>query len=464
MTATPSLETTLAHQRGNGNPEQQRAAGKALRANHPRERLSEVVTRSDRDPVALLRSQDPARVEHLVPVRWDRMLVSPFTFYRGTALLMADDLAAGPSTDLVAQCCGDAHLGNFGIYNSPERIQVFDINDFDETAVAPFEWDVKRLAASVALAARHIGCDAPQTEAMVRATVATYRTSIAEFAELSALELWHRHLDVSRIVALAQSEGSKTTQKGVERLAAKAEQRTHLRSFDKLTTVVNGRRQFLDDPPLLERVTDNFSTELIADVLDRYAHTLLPERRLLFDRYRFVDAAIKVVGVGSVGTRCYVGLFEGEHEHDWLILQMKQAMPSVLARAGTTIRYANEGERVVVGQRVMQAVSDIFLGWTRNPELDHDFLVRQLHDGKGAVDLDSISTEGLRLYAPLCAQLLARGHARSGCAARIAGYIGKGERIDEVLTAFSLAYADLTEADYDTAIAARKAGRIPSAQ
>lgn len=462
MPTATSLETTLARQRVAGDPTAQRAAGKALRERLPREMLGRLDLRNDRDPVALLRGQDPARVETLVPLRWDRMLVNPFTFYRGSALLMADDLAAGASTDLLAQCCGDAHLGNFGLYNSPERNQVFDINDFDETAVAPVEWDVKRLAVSVVLAARHIGCDASTTEELLRTTVGAYRTNINEFAELPALELWHRHLDVSSIVAIAQNAVSKQTQRGIERIAAKAEQRTHLRSFDKLTTIVDGRRQFIDDPPVLQRVTDSFSADVIADVLRRYESTLQPERRLLFDRYRFVDAALKVVGVGSVGTRCYIGLFEGERHDDWLILQMKQAVPSVLERALTTVRFSNEGERVVVGQRVMQATSDIFLGWTSNPELKHDFFVRQLHDGKGSVDLDLISADALSLYAPLCAALLARGHARSGCAARVAGYIGKGERFDDVLTAHAIAYADLTEQDYERAIAERAAGRIPS--
>jgi len=461
MTAAPTFESTLRDQRSAGDRGAQRAAGKSQRSALPREALADLHLPADRDPVALLRSQDDARVEHLVPIRWERMLASPFTFYRGTALLMADDLAVGPASPLLAQCCGDAHLGNFGIYNSPERKQVFDINDFDETAIAPVEWDIKRLAASMTLAARDCGADAATTDAITRATVAQYRERIHEFAELSALELWYRHLDVSRIIDLTNDAGRTVAAKNVAKLAAKAEKRTNLRSFEKLTTVVDGHRQFVEDPPFLERIGDEFSDQIINTVLTQYEATLPPERRVLFDRYSYVDGAVKVVGVGSVGTRCYIGLFEGESTDDWLILQVKEAVASALTRAGTTVAFANQGERVVTGQRMMQAASDIFLGWTSNPELGHDFYVRQLHDGKGAVDLTTATPEGLAIYGPLCAAILARGHARSGSAARIAGYLGTGEKFDDAITRWCIAYADQTERDYDAALAARKAGAIP---
>ena len=461
MTGPGNLEQILAAQRQVGDRAMQQRNGKALRDHISREAMGELHLPTDRDPIALLRGQDPGRIPELVPLRWDRMLASPFTFYRGTALLMADDLAAGPQSDLLAQCCGDAHLGNFGIYNSPERKQVFDINDFDETAVAPAEWDIKRLATSLTLAARDIGADKTSVEAITRATVAQYRARIREFSELSALELWYRHLDISRVINLTADAGRTVAAKNVKKVAAKAEKRTNLQSFEKLTTVIAGRRQFVEDRPVLVRLGDQFSDIVVNTVLAQYEASLTPERRVLFDRYTYVDSALKVVGVGSVGTRCYIGLFQGESPDDWLILQVKEAVPSALDRAGTTVAYPNQGQRVVTGQRLMQAASDIFLGWTSNPELHHDFYVRQLHDGKGSIDLATVTAEGLEVYGPLCASILARGHARSGSAARIAGYIGTGTKFDDAITRWCIAYADQTERDYDAALAARKAGIIP---
>jgi uncharacterized protein (DUF2252 family) len=442
--------------------ESQRASGKAARKVLPRSDLAFVYTGPDRDPVAMLRAQDTSRVDDLVPLRWDRMLVSPFTFFRGSAALMAHDLGVGPSTEFIVQCCGDAHLGNFGMYFSPERRLVFDINDFDETAPAPFEWDMKRLITSIAIAGRHIGCDRDTRRAILHATSSAYREYMAMFAGMSSLEVFYNRLDVDDVLAVLERESSKAIVQAAQKQVTKSETRTSLRSFEKLTTVVDGQRRFVDDPPIVQRLDDTISHEVIDQILRRYRMTLPPERALLLGRYRYVDGARKVVGVGSVGTRCFIGLFQGDLDTDVLILQMKEANPSVLRSTGLPAQFPNEGERVVVGQKLMQAVSDVFLGWTERVDVGREYYVRQLHDGKGAINLDALSGTSLSLYGRTCAYVLARGHARTGNPRILSGYLGNSERFDEAMARFAEEYADLTERDYETAIAARNAGIVPT--
>jgi uncharacterized protein (DUF2252 family) len=415
---------------------------------------------SRRDPISVLEAQARDRLPDLVGIRYGRMLASSFAFYRGSAAIMAMDLGGMPSSGLTVQLCGDAHLANFGLYASPERALVFDVNDFDETLPGPFEWDVKRLAASFVVAARanHFGDEDSRATAL--AAVASYRLAMRRFAALGNLAIWYTHLTVDDITGmLANARQQRNSQSWI----LKARSNTSLRALAKLTTVVNGRRRIVDHPPLIERLPP----ELVADdigsrlthAFDDYVKGLDPERQHLLEQYTAVDVARKVVGVGSVGTRCYIVLLEGRDLHDPLFLQVKEAQASVLeAYAGKSV-YANNGQRVVVGQRRMQAASDIFLGWVRGAE-GRDFYWRQLQDLKGSVPIESVAPAGLTLYAHVCGQTLARAHARTGDSVQIAAYLGASSRFDEAVASFAMDYADQTEKDYQRLVASYKEGRI----
>src|ERR687897_2742697 len=420
---------------------------------------------SDRpDPVDLLEAQATDRLSDLLPIRYARMTASPFAFMRGAAIVMAQDLASIPHVGIQAQLCGDAHLLNFGAYASPERALLFDLNDFDETLPGPWEWDVKRLAASFVVASRDNGFDAAACRDAARACAASYRQRMAEFSEMGELEVWYSRVGEEDIRGLlSDAKNRKSTAKKLSKTVRKARGRDSLQALSKLTRIVDGRRVINDDPPLLVRVPDGDEIRVqVNAILESYKRTLQDDRRHLLDRYRFVDVARKVVGVGSVGTRAYVVLLEGRDEDDPLFLQVKEAGISVLERYVESNTYEHHGHRVVAGQRLMQAASDIFLGWFRGTG-GRDFYWRQLKDMKGSANVEGMSSDELVLYAGLCGWTLARAHARSGDRAQIAGYLGKGERFDRAIAEFAQAYADQTERDHAALCAAVKSGRLPAA-
>jgi uncharacterized protein (DUF2252 family) len=415
----------------------------------------------------------PSRVPELVPIRYGRMLVTPFTFYRGAASLMANDLAATPHSGLRAQLCGDAHLSNFGGFASPSRDLVFDLNDFDETLPGPFEWDVKRLATSFEIAGRDRGFDDKVRRAAVLASVWAYRESMRQSAAMSNLDVWYSRLDAAQLAErLRREEGNKKQVKVLEKTAAKAKTKDSMKAFAKLTHMVDGEPRIISDPPLIvpieELVEGQDRDEITASILalfHLYRRTLQPDRRLLLEGFRYVDLARKVVGVGSVGTRCWILLLLGRDDNDPLFLQIKETGPSVLERHHGRSQYRNHGQRVVEGQRLMQAASDIFLGWLRNKETiddgqPRDFYVRQLWDWKTSVDTDTILPRGLELYAGACGWTLARAHARSSDRIAIATYLGKSDVFDRAVADFAIAYADQNERDYATLVEAAKKGRI----
>jgi uncharacterized protein (DUF2252 family) len=445
--------------------------GKTAREKAPRASHSILETSSDRDPVAIVDADTPSRVPELVPIRYGRMLVSPFTFYRGAASLMAHDLAATPRAGLNVQLCGDAHLSNFGGFASPSRDLVFDLNDFDETLPGPFEWDVKRLAASFEIAGRDRGFDDRVRRAAVLTAVRAYRESMRNFAAMSNLAVWYSRLNATEMAANLRSQSDKKQAKAIERTAAKAQTKDSMKAFAKLTHEVDGEPRIISDPPLIvpiaELVDDMQRDEVTAGVLDLfrgYRRTLQPDRKILLEGFRYVDLARKVVGVGSVGTRCWILLLLGRDDGDPLFLQVKETGPSVLESLLGRSRFRNHGQRVVEGQRLMQAASDIFLGWIRNPAgldgVQRDFYVRQLWDWKTSVDTETILPRGLELYAQACGWTLARAHARSGDRIAIATYLGKGDVFDRAVTDFAVAYADQNERDYATLVEATRDGRI----
>jgi uncharacterized protein (DUF2252 family) len=369
---------------------------------------------------------------------------------------MAADLSETPTTGIHLQICGDAHLHNFGTFATPERNQVFDLNDFDETQPGPWEWDVKRLAASLVVAARTAVLSDGDGRAAVRGCGEEYRAEMARMAQLSAFEVWHSRLDVEAILAAAPDKPARSL---VEQTAAKARQRTSLKALSKLTTVRAGHRVIVEDPPVVVRLTDA-QLEQARGFVRAYLATLDPDRDLLLNRYEFFDAALKVVGVGSVGTRCFVVLLAGKADLDPLFLQVKEAQPSVLAPYVGRSRYTNQGKRVAVGQRIMQAASNVLLGWARAGKFDT--YVRQLRDMKGSVALDDASPEGLTLYGRLCGATLARAHARAGQPALLTGYMGKSAVFEESLAAFAVSYADQNDRDYETFLDAIRSGRVPA--
>ncbi|AJT69239.1 DUF2252 domain-containing protein [Streptomyces chattanoogensis] len=450
-------------------PAERAARGKAARSRVPRSGHARFVPDAERpDPLGILESQSATRVPELVPIRYGRMLESPFRFYRGAAALMAADLGRAPHTGLTAQLCGDAHLLNFRLLASPERRLVFDINDFDETLPGPFEWDVKRLAASLALAGRANDFTDGQRGAVVQAAVQAYRERMCRFSTMRTLDIWYARDEAEDLAR--QEQLSKTIRERTDRAMAKARTRDHLQAFAKLTRVVDGERRIAPDPPLITPLGDLLPGAERADLertlrllLEGYAASLSSERRHLLGRYRVVDMARKVVGVGSVGTRCWIILLLGRDDEDPLLLQAKEAGESVLAPYAGASGYDNEGRRVVAGQRLMQTVGDIFLGWEHVTGIDdreRDFYVRQLHDWKGIAQPDTMGPDLLRLFARLCGACLARAHARSGDAIAIAAYLGAGDAFDKALTEFAEAYADQNQRDYDTLAEAARTGRI----
>jgi uncharacterized protein (DUF2252 family) len=432
-------------------------AGKRLRETHPRE--DHALWRppeSGRDPLAILQASNRGRVPELVPIRYGRMLASPFTFLRGSAALMACDLATTPTTGIHVQACGDCHLLNFGLFATPERNLVFDVNDFDETLPAPWEWDLKRLAASFAVAARDQGLSDEDGRAAAEQCGCAYRTRLREYSRISPLEVWYARLDMQELIDLAPDEKAR---KRRESLSQRARERILENVFPKIVSQVGGRSRFVDQPPLIYHSdSQEESLERWQAGLNEYRATLPEERRVLLDRYRLEDCATKVVGIGSVGTRCGVALLFSEDNHP-LILQVKEATRSVLEPYAGPCRHDNQGERVVVGQRLMQSSSDIFLGWARG-KFGHDFYVRQLRDMKFSVPVEGVTAVQLGRYAEICGWTLARAHAKSGDAATISGYLGKGDQFETALAAFALRYADQTEQDYEVLLEAHRSGRI----
>jgi uncharacterized protein (DUF2252 family) len=445
------------------------ARGKDARAVTPLESHAEFQPDGSRDPVGLLLSQATSRVPELVPVRHGRMLVSPFTFYRGAALPMAADLATTPASGLRVQLCGDAHLSNFGAFASPERNLVIDVNDFDETLPGPFEWDVKRLAASLAVAGRDNGFPARARRKIVLAAAEGYRTAMLGFAGQTFLEVWYAHLDIEQAIGEFRSQMKAKRHKAAEKLLAKAHTADITKALRKLTTVTDGRRRIISDPPMIVPAEEVFSDvqadelyKLIRTVLGKYRRSLQSDRRHLLEQFTLVQVARKVVGVGSVGTRAWVLLLDACDGVEPLFLQAKEAQPSVLAEYCGRSQYNNQGERVVAGQHLMQAESDIFLGWTRVPgpdKVDRDFYVRQLKDWKFSAPIEAMIPSGMTVYARLCGWTLARAHACSGDRIALAAYLGGSGAFDQAIADFAETYADQNERDYAALQSAVKDGR-----
>jgi uncharacterized protein (DUF2252 family) len=443
------------------------AAGKVLRSQTPRSSHAEWAPDPERpDPISNLEESNKTRLEHLVPIRYGRMSMSPFAFFRGSADIMANDLARTPVSGIQAQICGDAHLSNFGVFASPERRQVFDVNDFDETIAGPWEWDVKRLAASVVIAGRQNGYAAQESRQAVLRCVQSYREQMQQFALMNHLDVWHFHLDVEAILAMVRGmKGSKKLQKRVEQASERASKRTRIETFPKLTEAVNGQYRIKDEPPLivhydpLETSKDNLDTGEWRAMAKEYLANLPEERRMIIFRYRSLDVAQKVVGVGSVGTRCAIVLLLGGAEgDDPLFMQIKEAGASVLEPYVGASPYQNHGQRVVIGQRLMQAASDILLGWFTFNGMD--FYARQLRDMKFSVEVETMVPVGFSAYVELCAATLARAHARTSDPAQISGYLGNGDVFDRAIASFAEAYADQAERDHATLLAAIKEGRV----
>ncbi len=447
------------------------ARGKAARAEVPRSAHASWEPFPHRpDPVELLEEQAESRVSDLVPIRYGRMLVSPFTFFRGAAYLMASDLSNGPRTGLHAQLCGDAHLSNFGFFGSPDRNIVFSLNDFDETHPGPFEWDVKRLAASFAVAGRDRGFGEQQRRRIATELVSAYRTAMASFAAMGNFDIWYARLTVDEIVERYGDGVSEKRRARFEKNIAKARAKDSLKAFDKLTELVDGEPRIVNDPPLivpfhelLPEYERQRIEEFIREVLRSYRRTLSGNRRRLIERYRYVDGARKVVGVGSVGTRAYILVLVGRDHADPLILQFKEAQPSVLEPFLGNSRFASHGQRVVEGQRLMQAASDVLIGWISGEGFDgvnRDFYVRQLWDNKASANVETFTAKTMRAYAELCGWTLARAHARSGDPIAISSYLGSGGNFDRAIASWAELYADQNELDYAALHEAVATGRV----
>jgi uncharacterized protein (DUF2252 family) len=433
------------------------ALGKKLRERVPRSAQAKwSAARNRPDPIELLKASDHGRIPALLPIRYARMRQSPFAFLRGAAVVMACDLASTPETGLRVQACGDCHVANFGGFATPERQLVFDINDFDETIPAPWEWDVKRLAASIVLATRQAGIAEDHCTNAARASVESYRTHMREYAEMTALKVWYSRVDLK---LLAEKAPTPRAGKNWLKVIAKTEERTSGNEYPKIAAVRNGRPRIADHPPLIYHPREIAGLgRRVRSILQRYRETLPQERRIVLDRYELMDVARKVVGVGAVGTRCAVALLLAAPQ-DPLLLQFKEARHSVLEPYAGPSRYKNQGERVVVGQRLLQSASDVFLGWTSD-DRGHDYYFRQLRDMKMKLDFESMSKSDWHEYAELCGRVLARGHARTGDPARIAGYLGKNDAFDEAIEEFAVAYADQTERDHAALLRAIRAGQI----
>jgi uncharacterized protein (DUF2252 family) len=447
------------------DPSERARMGRAARAAVPRSSHGEWAPGPDRaDPTSLLTAQETTRVPDLVPLRHERMLASPFTFYRGAAVIMAADLAVSADSGLRVQACGDAHLSNFGGFSAPDRALLFDINDFDETTEGPFEWDVKRLAASFEIAGRARSFSDKEIRGLVARVTKAYREAMVQFAAMTNLAVWYARLDVEKVFNEYRSQVSPDEAKRFERNLAKAQAKDNMKAFEKLTEQVDGEYRIRSDPPVVVALRDLLPEAEIEEMQgwleDRirvYRRTLQPDRRRLLESYRLVDFGRKVVGVGSVGTRCWIALFLGRDSSDPLFLQVKEAEASVLEAHTGRSGFSTHGQRVVEGQRLLQAASDIMLGWVRTPGLDgveRDFYLRQLWDGKFSADIDIMTPSALDIYARLCGWTLARGHARSGDRVAIAAYLGSNDAFDRAMGAFSSAYADQNERDYNTVSAA----------
>lgn len=432
------------------------ADGKRLRDKVPREEHAKwQAPGRQRNAVAILEQSNRDRLQELVPIRYGRMLRSPFTFLRGSAALMAHDLSKGPNIGVTVQACGDCHLLNFGLFATPERNLVFDLNDFDETLPAPWEWDIKRLVVSFAVAARDGGATDARARKIAIACARGYREQLRHFSKMKPLEVWYSRLDAQTLLDTAPDAKAL---KFREQLFERARERVMESVFPKIAGQVAGQPRIVDQPPVIQHVADPEFMVRVHQGVAAYRQSLSDERRVLLDRYRLVDAALKVVGIGSVGTRCYIALMFSEENHP-LILQFKESCRSVLEPYAGKSQYDNQGERVVIGQRLMQSSSDIFLGWVRGPA-GYDFFVRQLRDMKMSVPLENISATQLERYAELCALTLARAHAKSGDAATISGYLGKSEVFDEAVGDFALLYADQTERDHAQLLKAAHSGRV----
>jgi uncharacterized protein (DUF2252 family) len=453
------------------NPQERAAMGRAARAEVPRSIHGQWEPASDRrDPVELLEEQAASRLPELVPIRYGRMLVSPFTFFRGAAYPMAADLAGAPRTGLQVQLCGDAHLSNFGAFAAPDRRLVFSLNDFDETLPGPFEWDVKRLGASFAVAGRDRGFNAKQRRSINTTMARTYREAMKEFGAMTNLDLWYGRVQVDDVVEQVAQLAPAREVRRLERNVAKARSKDSLKALAKLTEIVDGEPRIVSDPPLIvpiEEVVPSAEHHGIdgfaRGVIRAYRRTLPADRRRLLERFRYVHSARKVVGVGSVGTRAWIMLLLGRDRDDPLFLQFKEAEASVLEPFLGRSTFGTHGQRVVEGQRLMQAASDIMLGWIRAPDLDgqrRHFYVRQLWDQKGSAPVEAMDPRAMTVYAELCGRTLARAHARSGDAIAIASYLGKGDGFDRALAAFSETYADQNERDHRELRDAVASGRV----
>ncbi len=454
--------------------------GKALRKSVPLKSHAEYAPAPDRpDPVELLRSQGESRVKALLPLRYERMAVSAFTFYRGGALIMASDLATSPVTGITVQACGDAHISNFGLYSSPERRTVFDINDFDETLPGPWEWDVKRLAASVEICGRDNGFAKKQRKEAVLACAQGYREGMKSFANMGHLDVWYAHLDVDSLHDKVVTDLDAKTAKRASKILAKAKGKDSIRAIQKLTEVVDDKLRIISDPPLIvpvrtlieqsgnAQLVEQFDEETLGKhmnaVLNKYHATLLPTTLQMISQYTPVDIAHKVVGVGSVGTRAWIIVLQGADESDPLVLQVKEAQESVLERFVGKSTFDQHGERVVMGQRAMQTASDTLLGWCRLPGMDgkdKDYYVRQLWNGKGSIDLSLLPPERLVKLAQACGWTLAHAHARTGDRFAIAAYLGSSDKFDKAIAQYATAYADQNERDYQRFIEARENGEL----
>ena len=450
------------------------ARGKAARSETPRSAHGEwVPTEGRSDPLEMLSAQAESRVEELVPIRYGRMAASPFAFFRGAANVMSADLAETPRSGISVQLCGDAHLSNFGGFAAPDRRLVFDLNDFDETLPGPWEWDVKRLAASIAIAAREHNIGAKRRREMVASAVEGYRLAVRRFASMRNLEVWYSRVEFEAVLAEYRDSVDPDQLRRTERNLGKARRKDSVRAFSKLTEVQGGERRLVSDPPLIVRGEELAAAEgfgdrdafraRVGELLSMYRGTLRDELRGLVESYRYVDVARKVVGVGSVGTRAWIVLLLGRDDDDPLFLQVKEAQRSVLEPYGDRSAYANQGQRVVEGQRLMQATGDLMLGWIRTTGLDgqeRDFYVRQLWDWKASADIDAMDPAAMTLYGQLCGTTLARAHACSGDRVAIAAYLGSGARFDQALADFAESYADQNECDHARLVAAIRAGRV----
>jgi uncharacterized protein (DUF2252 family) len=447
---------------GRGSIASRIEAGKAAKKETPRKALAEFKP-SKRDPIALLEESNAGRVPELIPIRYGRMVANPFAFYRGAAPLMADDLAKLPRSSVTVQLCGDAHLANFGLFASPERRILFGLNDFDETLPGPFDWDMKRLATSFVIAARENGFSSRQQRKAVRILCASWRKQIAHFSGMDTLDAWYQQFTADDMLAMADSASERRMEQSV---ISKAMSRTSREMAAQSTGLVNGKLRIRDLPPLTyhykaaNRREANEFDKSVRQIFAAYRETLIEDRRVLFDRYELVDAAVRVVGVGSVGTRCYIALFMADGESP-LFLQIKEARASALENYLGRSEFANHGQRVVTGQRLIQSSSDIFLGWTESKPSGFDFYVRQLRDMKGSFDFETFEPQDLNEYAESCGYAIARAMSKAGDPALIHGYVGKSKEFDRAMENFALAYAEQNEADWSALKAAVKAGRVP---